>query len=650
MSRVIDVFLSSTAQDLAEHRKAVHDRLGRTGLFRCIRQEDFGAQDAGAVEFCRRKSQEADMFVGLIGMLRGREPDGDNEKRSITEMEHDWARDAGRPRYLWVMPEDFPLPANTRESSGAFKRQMAFRKRVMGGGGRVVSQRGFGSPDLLASEIVEQLLTQVVTTDLVKQIQPEAAPSGQPVPSKDEQAPAIAAAVERLAEDKDVDLLALAKDPKGIDVAELEAKLLAREKELEEEAAVTAEKRAEYWRHIGTLAFLDDTKKALAAYVQATTHDPSHPEGWRYLGELQYRLSEFDEAQKCFRTLQHLADMADDNRTRSIACSRLGWVEEIRCNWALAEQFQKQSLVLAEAAKWEEGVARACGNLGNIYRKQGNLGSAEEMQLKALMLFEQIGVKDGIAKSLVHLGIIHQTRGDFPGAEERQLKALRLFEEIGSNEGAAVSYGNLGCIYDQQDLGRAEEAHLKALQLNEQIGRKQGITASCGFLGHIYYKKGDLERAENMLLKALGVEEELGRKRGMSSAYKCLANIYHTLGALVRAEEMYLNALALDLDLGNQQDIAITYTNLGVICLQRGDLDRSEDMQQKALTLNKELGRKEAMACCYRNLAVRHWDGDDDAEVCKYLRNERDLWREMGLEDKAAEAEKWLRLKGCREA
>jgi hypothetical protein len=151
MSWVIDVFLSSTAQDLAEHRKAVHDRLGRTGLFRCIRQEDFGAQDAGAVNFCRRKSQEAGMFVGLIGMRRGWEPEGDNEKRSITEMEHDWARDAGRPRSLWVMPENFPLPTNERESSAAHRRQMAFCKRIMGGGGRIVSQKGFDAPDLLAA-------------------------------------------------------------------------------------------------------------------------------------------------------------------------------------------------------------------------------------------------------------------------------------------------------------------------------------------------------------------------------------------------------------------------------------------------------------------------------------------------------------------
>jgi hypothetical protein len=171
--RVLDVFLSSTAMDLAAHRAAVHERLMRTGLFHCVRQEDFGAQDAGAVDYCRQAAQKADLFVGLIGLRRGWEPDGDNAKRSITEMEHAWAMEASRRRYLWVAPDDFPVPGNLRESDDQHGRQLAFRGRVMGAGERIVSQKGFGSPDLLAAEIVEHLLAQVVTSDLIALLRPE---------------------------------------------------------------------------------------------------------------------------------------------------------------------------------------------------------------------------------------------------------------------------------------------------------------------------------------------------------------------------------------------------------------------------------------------------------------------------------------------
>jgi hypothetical protein len=163
--KVIEVFLSSTALDLAPYRIAVRDRLENTGLFHCIQQEDFGVQDASAIEFCRKQVQACDIFVGLVGQRRGWEPDGDQQRRSITEMEHDWAAEAGRRCFLWVTPDDFRLPSKIRDSDGNYTRQMAFRQRLMAGG--IVSQQGFDNADLLASEIVEHLLAYVVTSDLV---------------------------------------------------------------------------------------------------------------------------------------------------------------------------------------------------------------------------------------------------------------------------------------------------------------------------------------------------------------------------------------------------------------------------------------------------------------------------------------------------
>ena len=72
-------------------------------------------------------------------------------------------------------------------------------------------------------------------------------------------------------------------------------------------------------------------------------------------------------------------------------------------------------------------------------------------------------------------------------------------------------------------------------------------------------------------------------------------------------------------------------------------------MQLKALKLHEELGSKEGMATTYGNLAVRCGHRKDKAKMCECWRKGRDLWRAMGLEEKAAEAEKWMRLKGCGE-
>ena len=100
MPRKLKVFLSSTAQDLTAFRKAVHARLTASPLFECIRQEDFGAHPHPARAVCKAEVERSDLFVGLIGMRRGWEPPDDNpERRSITEIEYDWAESIA-PRFV----------------------------------------------------------------------------------------------------------------------------------------------------------------------------------------------------------------------------------------------------------------------------------------------------------------------------------------------------------------------------------------------------------------------------------------------------------------------------------------------------------------------------------------------------------------------
>ena len=201
--QVIEVFISSTAGDLERYRDAVHAALMETGLFFCISQKNMTAHDATAEAFCRQKAAAADIFVGLVGLRRGLEPDDDKAKRSITEIEHDVARESGQRRYIWVTPGEFPVPGNDPEPRAKHARHLAFRKRVMAGGERIVSQKDFDSPEHLANAIIAHLLKEVVSGDLIKLLRPELA-QGSAAPPED-QKPAITAAVEKLAEDNDVD-------------------------------------------------------------------------------------------------------------------------------------------------------------------------------------------------------------------------------------------------------------------------------------------------------------------------------------------------------------------------------------------------------------------------------------------------------------
>jgi tetratricopeptide (TPR) repeat protein len=496
--KVLDVFLSSTAEDLKPFRAEVHKRLMSKGIFHCIRQEDFGAQNARAVEYCRKQSEKADIFVGLIGLRRGWEPKGDKSKRSITEMEHDWARKAGVRRYLWVAPHDFPIAGHIRESDALHARQQAFRMKVVANGERIVSQAGFGSPELLAADVVDRLLIEVVTSDLIRELRPELSVSGS---TAEEQRPAVAAAVEKLAGDKDVDLLALAKNPEGVDVDELEAKLKARAERLGVESA-------EYWRHIGALAFRHDTQKALVSYERAVTLDPRNSEGWSYVGELQYRVGDIPAAEKSFSILKDFTD----TRSQSVGCTRLGWIYKLRGDLQAAEGITRESLRLAALSQWSEGMARTSGNLGDIYRRRGDFDNAEEMGLKALALNESIGSKEGIARAYSNLGLTYWARGDLNRAEDMQLQALALNTALGRKVGVARVLSRLGLIYHTRgDLDRAEETQLKTLKLCDALDDREGMAITSGNLADIYHGKNDRPR----MCACKRTERDLWREMGL---------------------------------------------------------------------------------------------------------------------------------------
>jgi hypothetical protein len=120
------VFLSSTARDLESYRAKVMQAIGGMDGYDCVAMEKWGARAWEASEFCAAKVRECDLFVGLVGHFHGSCPPG--SEKSYTEIEYDAAEPSKRLMFMAV--DDFPLPANLRESQSQWDRQRAFRERV----------------------------------------------------------------------------------------------------------------------------------------------------------------------------------------------------------------------------------------------------------------------------------------------------------------------------------------------------------------------------------------------------------------------------------------------------------------------------------------------------------------------------------------
>ncbi|MEQ1716715.1 MAG: tetratricopeptide repeat protein, partial [Hyphomicrobium sp.] len=93
---------------------------------------------------------------------------------------------------------------------------------------------------------------------------------------------------------------------------------------------IASQEEAALWRQKGALAFLHDTKKALAAYGQAARLDPDDADGWNNLGHLLVRAGDLDQAIKAYERVMALGNSARDQATIAAATGNLGNVFRTR--------------------------------------------------------------------------------------------------------------------------------------------------------------------------------------------------------------------------------------------------------------------------------------------------------------------------------
>ncbi len=142
------IYLSSTYTDLKKFREAVYRAL------RMIRQdviamEDYIAADTRPLQKCLSDVAACDIFVVLLAWKYGYIPGGNNpNKKSITELEYEEARKAGKPCLIYLVDEDAPWPLSAVDADNA--RILKFRKKLQ----EELSVSYFDSPVSLANQVI----------------------------------------------------------------------------------------------------------------------------------------------------------------------------------------------------------------------------------------------------------------------------------------------------------------------------------------------------------------------------------------------------------------------------------------------------------------------------------------------------------------
>ena len=155
------IYLSSTFEDLKDHRAAVY-RVLRQMRHDVVSMEDYTAGEARPVDACLADVAACDVYIGVFAWRYGYVPGDDNpDALSITELEYRQAGRTGKPRLVFLLDPAVPWPrAFSDDVTGDGDRGArikALRDRL----GQEHLRATFTSPDDLASEVSVALVKQL---------------------------------------------------------------------------------------------------------------------------------------------------------------------------------------------------------------------------------------------------------------------------------------------------------------------------------------------------------------------------------------------------------------------------------------------------------------------------------------------------------
>ncbi|MGE0644322.1 MAG: SUMF1/EgtB/PvdO family nonheme iron enzyme [Nitrospira sp.] len=104
------IYLSSTYEDLKDHRRVVYEALRKAG-HQVVAMEDYVATDQRPIEKCLKDVEKADIYVGLFAFRYGYRPPSEHSNPhglSITELEYRCAESSKKPCLTFIVHDTTP--------------------------------------------------------------------------------------------------------------------------------------------------------------------------------------------------------------------------------------------------------------------------------------------------------------------------------------------------------------------------------------------------------------------------------------------------------------------------------------------------------------------------------------------------------------
>jgi hypothetical protein len=150
---VNNIFISSTYEDLSEHRKSITYVLTRMKR-QFSAMEFFGSRADEAMPVCREEIEHCNILVGVYAWRYGWIPTG--QKKSITEQEFDYAKELEKICLCYIVSNRHPWPPVFMDKGEKVEKLEKFKVKVS-----KLVRSNFTTPDNLAKQVAADVAREI---------------------------------------------------------------------------------------------------------------------------------------------------------------------------------------------------------------------------------------------------------------------------------------------------------------------------------------------------------------------------------------------------------------------------------------------------------------------------------------------------------
>lgn len=206
----------------------------------------------------------------------------------------------------------------------------------------------------------------------------------------------------------------------------------------------------------------------------------------RELGEAQYSIFNYDEANSFFNQSKEIAERIKDKRLIGLALANLGQVNFARKNYTKALSFLRESIKILQQFNDEKGLGFAHMFLGNIYRETKDFNEALRYYNKALVYFESIGNRTQIGAVYHLVGTVFEKQGKYANALNYLNRAVAIRSQSGYLGGMYPSFRTIAEVYNKTGNKNLAYTYLKMYADFADSSRTVEVSAKIAEISELY--------------------------------------------------------------------------------------------------------------------------------------------------------------------